>query len=473
MARIRTQSPPSGHTVLVVDDDSELRATIVQLLSGDGHEVIEAANGADAVQTCLDRQVHLMLLDYFMPGMTGEDVIRQVRTFDQDVQIILQTGYASEKPPRQMMRDLDIQGFHDKSEGPDKMLVWVDAALKTFRQMRAIQASRSGLDYILKATPELHRLQPLDDLLKGVLLQIQGLVGFRSACVATFEHAMVSLVQGEALTIRVGTGRFESGTWDSLSDHEQALVYAAVKTGESYLGTQVVLPLKAGQRTVGVVLVDNPVQLEGDRHLLEIFAAQAAVAIENVRLYTLATTDDLTGLMNKRPWLNRLSETVLLAARGEMATSVLVLDLDHFKSVNDRYGHLAGDRVLKAVGRLLLQHLRVTDVGGRYGGEELMVVLPQTGEAGSLVIAERVRAAVEALRIPWEGQDLQVTVSIGCATLGPVEPADAVSLRSQESDLELLARADAALYVAKAGGRNRVAQSGCDPKSLLPCVEAR
>ena len=181
MARIRNQSPPSGHTVLVVDDDSELRATIVQLLSSDGHEVIEATNGSDAVQICLDRQVHLMLLDYFMPGMTGEEVIRQVRVFNTDLQIVLQTGYASEKPPRQMMRDLDIQGFHDKSEGPDKMLVWIDAALKTFRHMRAIQASRSGLDYILKATPELHRLQPLDDLLKGVLLQIQGLVGFSSA----------------------------------------------------------------------------------------------------------------------------------------------------------------------------------------------------------------------------------------------------------------------------------------------------
>lgn len=473
MARIRTQTPPSGHTVLVVDDDHELRATIVQLLSSDGHEVVEAANGADAVRLCQDRPIHLMLLDYFMPGMTGEDVIRQVRAFDRDLQIILQTGYASEKPPRQMMRDLDIQGFHDKSEGPDKMLVLVDAALKTFRHMRAIQASRSGLDYILKATPELHRLQPLDDLLKGVLLQIQGLVGFTSACVATFEHAMVSLVQEKTLTIRVGTGRFESGAWACLDDHEQALVQTAAQTGESYLGTQVVLPLKAGQRNVGVVLVDNPVRLEGDRHLLEIFAAQVAVAIENVQLYTLATTDDLTGLMNKRPWLNRLSETVLLAARGGMATSVLVLDLDHFKGVNDCFGHLAGDRVLKAVGLTMRQHLRVTDVGGRYGGEELMVILPQTGEAGCLVIAERLRTAIESLRIPWEDQELQVTVSIGCATLGPVEPADAASLRAQESDLELFARADKALYVAKVSGRNQVAQSGCDPVSLLACVDTR
>ncbi|WP_407543574.1 diguanylate cyclase (plasmid) [Deinococcus radiomollis] len=473
MARIRTQSPTSGHTVLVVDDDSELRATIIQLLSGDGHEVIGAAKGSDAVQICQNRQVHLMLLDYFMPGMTGEEVIRQVRAFDQDLQIVLQTGYASEKPPRQMMRELDIQGFHDKSEGPDKMLVWVDAALKTFRQMRVIQASRSGLEYILKATPELHRLQPLDDLLKGVLLQIQGLVGFSSACVATFEHAMVSLMQEETLTIRVGTGRFDSGAWEDLSDHEQALVWTAVQTGESHLGAQVVLPLKAGQRSVGVVLVDNPVHLEGDRHLLEIFAAQAAVAIENVRLYTLATTDDLTGLMNKRPWLNRLSETVLLAARGGMATSVLVLDLDHFKGVNDHYGHLAGDQVLKAVGLALRQQLRVTDVGGRYGGEELMVILPQTDDAGCLVIAERLRAVIEALRIPWEGQELRVTVSIGCATVGPMGQADVASVRAQESDLELLARADTALYVAKAGGRNRVSQSGCPAASVAPCVEFR
>ncbi|WP_407542723.1 diguanylate cyclase (plasmid) [Deinococcus radiomollis] len=470
MARIRTLAPPSGHTVLVVDDDSELRATLIQLLSSDGHEVIEAANGADAVQLCRHRTVHLMLLDYFMPGMTGEDVIRQVRTFDTELQIVLQTGYASEKPPRQMMRDLDIQGYHDKSEGPDKLLVWVDAALKTFRHMQAIQASRSGLDYILKATPELHRLQPLDDLLKGVLLQIQGLIGFNSACVATFEHAMVSLMHGETLTIRVGVGRFESKVWENLTEHEQGVVHDAVLSGECHLGAQVVIPLKAGRRLIGVVLVDNPVKLEGDRHLLEIFAAQAAVAIENVRLYTQATTDDLTGLMNKRPWLNRLSETVLLAARGGMATSVLVLDLDHFKSVNDRYGHLAGDRVLRAVGTRLRESLRITDVGGRYGGEELVVILPQTDETGCLVIAERVRLEIETLRIPWEGQTLAVTVSIGCATLGPVGPEEAMSLQVQEPDVDLLARADTALYAAKVSGRNRVAQSDHGP--VLPVLYA-
>ncbi|WP_407542716.1 diguanylate cyclase (plasmid) [Deinococcus radiomollis] len=462
MARIRTLAPPSGHTVLVVDDDSELRATLIQLLSSDGHEVIEAANGADAVQLCRHRTVHLMLLDYFMPGMTGEDVIRQVRTFDTELQIVLQTGYASEKPPRQMMRDLDIQGYHDKSEGPDKLLVWVDAALKTFRHMQAIQASRSGLDYILKATPELHRLQPLDDLLKGVLLQIQGLIGFNSACVATFGNAgdaLESGKQGQTISIRVGTGRFASRVWGNLTEHEQELVHDAVSTGECRLGAQVVLPLKAGRRLIGVVLVDNPVKLESDRHLLEIFAAQAAVAIENVRLYTLATTDDLTGLMIKWPWLNRLSETVLLAARGGMATSVLVLDLDHFKRINDRYGHLAGDRVLRAVGTRLRELLRTTDVGGRYGGEELVVILPQTGEAGCLVIAERVRSAIETLQIPWEGRTLAVTVSIGCATLSPVGPEEAVSLQAQEPNMNLLARADAAPYAAKRDGRNRVAQN--------------
>ena len=472
MARIRTLPSPSGYTILVVDDDQELRATTVQLLRNDGHTLLEAANGPDAIRLCQDHSVHLMLLDYYMPGLTGEDVIRHVRSFDSELQIVLQTGYASEKPPRQMMRDLDIQGFHDKSEGPDKMLVWVDAALKTFRHMRAIQASRTGLDYILKATPELHRLQPLDDLLKGILLQIQGLIGFNSACVATAEDGLVSLVEDQALTIRIGTGRFASKAWESLTPEEQDLVHTAVLTGECHLGSQVILPLKAGMRSVGVVLVDNPVQSESDRHLLEIFAAQAAVAIENVRLYTLATTDDLTGLMNKRPWLNRLSETVLLAARGEMATSVLVLDLDHFKSVNDRYGHLAGDRVLRAVGLQLRESLRSTDVSGRYGGEEFVVILPQTGEAGCLVIAERTRSAIETLQIPWEGETLRVTVSIGCATLSPVKPEEAMSWQRQEPDVELLARADAALYVAKREGRNRVAQSNSDPASIVPCVDA-
>ncbi|UQN08469.1 diguanylate cyclase [Deinococcus sp. QL22] len=461
MARLRTTIPPSGHTVLVVDDDDDLRATLCRLLEVDGHEVLSAASGGQALELCRGRDIHIMLLDYFMPGMTGEEVVKHVRTFDSKVQIVLQTGYASEKLPRQMLRDLDIQGYHDKSEGPDKLLVWVDAALKTYKHVRALHASRSGLEYILKATPELHRLQPLDDLLLGILLQIQGLLGFTSAMLATLtpEGAVPTLSGAlftpelQELTLRIGTGRFGHTDWTVLTPEEQTLIRAALDSGQAHLGSQVILPLKAGERTLGVVMVDNPVQGSGDLHLLEIFAAQAAVAIENARLYSLATVDDLTGLVNKRAWLVRLEETIQLAARHEFSTSVLLLDLDHFKSVNDTYGHLAGDYVLAALGSCIQQQLRRSDVAGRYGGEELAVLLPHTSEAGALIIAERLRAAIEDLPLRWNGQSISVTVSIGTASLPHL-----VVLTPEDLVVDIFARADQSLYRAKRQGRNRVIQ---------------
>ncbi|MFB9993332.1 diguanylate cyclase [Deinococcus oregonensis] len=467
MARLRTTAPPSGHTVLVVDDDDDLRLTLCRLLEVDGHEVLSAASGEQALHLCRERSVHLMLLDYFMPGLTGEDVVKQVRTFDPQVQIVLQTGYASEKPPRQMLRDLDVQGYHDKSEGPSKLLVWVDAALKTYRHVQALHASRSGLEYILNAIPELHRLQPLDDLLLGILLQIQGLLGCPSAILATLvPSGAIVTTEFQEFTLRIGTGRFDHSEWTRLSPQEQALIRGAVESGQAHLGAQVILPLKAGERTLGVVMVDNAVKDRGDLHLLEIFAAQAAVAIENVRLYSLATIDDLTGLVNKRAWLARLEETVQLAARHDVPTSVLVLDLDHFKAVNDTYGHLAGDHVLAALGSCVQQQLRRSDVAGRYGGEELVVLLPHTPASGAWIIAERLRAAIEGLPLCWKGERVAVTVSIGIASL----PSAAVP-RPEELALEVVARADQALYEAKRQGRNRVVQSAVtDPDAGVQIV---
>ena len=106
MARLRTQSNPSGHIVLVVDDDPTILSTLERLLAQEGHQVLTALGGREAMQLCREYSPHLILLDYFMPDLTGEEVVRLVRAFDSTVQIVLQTGYASEKPAREMLKEL-------------------------------------------------------------------------------------------------------------------------------------------------------------------------------------------------------------------------------------------------------------------------------------------------------------------------------------------------------------------------------
>lgn len=164
-------------------------------------------------------------------------------------------------------------------------------------------------------------------------------------------------------------------------------------------------------------------------------------------LRSRAETDPLTGAANRRRFHQLLEIECLRFARNRLPLSVLMIDLDFFKEVNDRYGHPVGDIVLRTVAQLLLLSLRKTDLLARYGGEEFAVLLPETPLAGAMVIAERIRQTIDQKPILAEGFPLQVSISVGVAT------------HSEESDASpelLLKRADLALYRAKALGRNRV-----------------
>lgn len=138
MTRKRTAYSQSGFTVLVVDDQEETLESVSALLGREGHRVFTADSGAKALDLFRRNVVHLLLVDYFMPRMTGEELVREIRRLDRHVQIVLQTGYSGEKPPRQMLRELDIQGYHSKSDGPERLLLWVDVALKAHIQMTKV-----------------------------------------------------------------------------------------------------------------------------------------------------------------------------------------------------------------------------------------------------------------------------------------------------------------------------------------------
>jgi two-component system, cell cycle response regulator len=494
MARLNQPAAASGHTILIVDDDPSLLDQLERLLSRYGHRVLSAQNGPSAVEICRRERVHVLLLDYFMPEMTGEEVVREVRLFDQDVQIVLQTGYASERPALETLEELDIQGYHDKSEGPDKMLVWIAAALKAYRRNRALSTSRDGLKYILRATLELYQLQPLEDLMRGVLLQLQGLMGLSGVLVTNrpldverSENGFLVTPSAQVFEIRVATGRFEGQAWAELEPSLQETVQSAAATGQVQNTGGLAIPLVAGGRGVGVVLIEKTLQVSpdfddgGSLELFELLATQAAVALENARLYELATTDDLTRLATRRHWMNRLDDSLRLIARQGGTISVILFDIDHFKSINDTYGHAIGDAVLEAVGALIAQRVRRSDIAGRHGGEEFALACPFTNEAGVQIVAEQLRQAIEGLEVHTgvHGTAIRITASFGVASYtfdasraGPPRPEGAL-WRTQDATSEalrrqLLHRADAALYLAKAAGRNCVQAALAEERVELP-----
>jgi diguanylate cyclase (GGDEF)-like protein len=222
----------------------------------------------------------------------------------------------------------------------------------------------------------------------------------------------------------------------------------------------VAVPLVVGGRIIGVMEAINP--LDGrrfnrfDLEILDYLSVQAAAAIENAQLYAMAITDGLTRLFIHRYFQQRLEEECNRVQRYGGGLSLVIFDLDHFKRCNDTYGHQAGDEVLIRTAALLRKVCRGADVPCRYGGEELAVILPNSGPEEAMVMAERFRAAVEGLEVEYRDALIRVTVSGGLASCGEGGVIDRAGL---------IRIADEALYRAKDSGRNRVLAGPGSPVS--------
>lgn len=209
-----------------------------------------------------------------------------------------------------------------------------------------------------------------------------------------------------------------------------------------------VLPLSLDQNPIGYLVADG---ISGqDREKFHILAQQFMLGIKRALLYRkvqeLAIKDGLTCVFSRRYLMERFKEEIARSEKFNYKFSLLMVDIDHFKDYNDRYGHFVGDAILKEVSTTVRENIRQIDLVGRYGGEEFVVILTETDREGGQFAAERIRQAIEAKKIRAYDEDLKITISIGIA----VFPEDSRQTQA------LIDNADQALYQAKQSGRNRV-----------------
>jgi diguanylate cyclase (GGDEF)-like protein len=321
-----------------------------------------------------------------------------------------------------------------------------------------------------------------DEVLAGMLDSLSQLLTYETAVVYLLDLDVAAPPEGPHTVVpastppRLRAGRsFEAGPLHaiegSVADEDSTVVEAM--RGQHTVGRatpsgalELVVPLRAGGRSLGALdlRLGEPLP-EEDVLVIELLAAAAAVALQNAHLYQetqrLATMDPLTGLSNYRHFHDLLNLEVQRARRMDYPIGLLIMDLDHFKLVNDQHGHPMGDAALRQVAEQLRSRLRRTDVIGRLGGEEFGAILPGASLAEVAIVAEKVRHAVEELpplRGGMTSTPTPVTLSVGGTSLS----ADVV-------DAELLvSRADHALYQAKRNGRNQVRLWNDPPHEVEP-----
>ncbi len=264
------------------------------------------------------------------------------------------------------------------------------------------------------------------------------------------ERTLAGLLAGADLDCETATAAVTHGQVLRAHDPSKGsieLVYPLTAEGSNVGALRVRLPtseLGGGARSLGEL---EEVLAECTRHV--------ALALKKETDADRATTDDLTGLLMKREFEPRLGEALVATTGERKPLALLVIDIDHFKKVNDTYGHRSGDIVLRGVAALVRRHIRAPDTAFRYGGEEICVVLPGSGVREAKATAERLRSAVEEASFSGDaGQDVRVTISVG---LSAFDPRRTRSPRKRAPDgADLFRRADAAVYCAKEAGRNQV-----------------
>jgi diguanylate cyclase (GGDEF)-like protein len=315
---------------------------------------------------------------------------------------------------------------------------------------RAAQHRAEELERLVSFGQTLGRALDFDSIRVSISQHLPMLAGSENVWVLVQQGADWLALHGDT------RGAGDLVQWGDLA--EQLLAAGPDRAPSSLVDRHLGFPLIVGGKTVGVLGVrpEGGTMAADRQHIVEAAAALLAVSVKNAQLFREvrenSVKDALTGCINRSHSLEIIDAELRRARRNQMPVTVIMFDLDHFKDVNDRYGHLCGDAVLSVVGKRMKEVLRGSDLKCRWGGEEFLVLLPETPLHGARRVADTLRREIADRPIPWAGEGLNVTASFGLAQTLPGE----VNVEA------VIARADQALYRAKDDGRNcvRIAPEG-------------
>jgi diguanylate cyclase (GGDEF)-like protein len=409
--------------ILVVEDDRFAREQLSLLLSRFAARLTTAADGAEGLEIFKYERPDIVVSDINMPRLDGLDMAQAIKAMDPATPVILVTAHSD---TRFFLRSIEIgiDGYVVKPIDADSLLTVLAKHAKALLDARAAEARAGMFRFILDINPNFILTTHADevDYVNRTFLDFLGAPSL--AALKNGQHA------GRTLEIDGRSHDAADLSWTSQLDQRENLTHQAVFTARPDHADR--------ERTYLVSAAGFP---ELDRTIVN-FTDITPLAEERRLLRIRATTDALTGIANRAELAEALDREFNGTQRHAVSLSAIIFDIDHFKVVNDTYGHPAGDAVLTTLTRLVARHVRDLDTFGRYGGEEFLLIAPQTSADEAVLLAERLRADIESHRFPAAGS---LTCSFGVAANIPGDTPET-----------LVARADTALYAAKQTGRNRV-----------------
>jgi two-component system cell cycle response regulator len=460
-----------------VDDSPAIRRRVVQKLQTRGYEITEASSGEEALELTLKHAFDLVVSDIEMEAITGVQLCRVLRGDPgmADIAFVLLTA-AKAFQTRFWGRKAGADVYLAKEEMDEKLLPAVDELMKerSPRDSRSpeltgtpLERVSAVLDHHLFDVVVQSEVRRLMDYVNDRLEFGEQVLGLASEVIGCPYLVFELLGPGGPTYAIRARGPWPEGEplpgFAALGIPEKSLGSARVTvepdprfgTGEDVIGGHArTFDVRVGDEKLGALQVFGGTGLCADADLrsAELIADALGVVVKSLFLVEqtrqLALTDGLTGLYNRRHAAKRLEEEIARARRNNKGLCVAMCDVDHFKAINDEFGHGAGDRVLQQIASSLTEYVRRNDIVARWGGEEFLVIFSEIKLTAARIVAERLRGRLASTPQVEGGPD-SISVSIGLSMLRPGITADA-----------LIEQADQALYRAKARGRNRVEVAG-------------
>ena len=457
--------------ILVVDDVDINVKLLGAKLASEYFDVLTASNGAAALRTCAAELPDLVLLDVMMPEMDGFEVCRRLKADPATVDIpVVMVTALSDAADRLRGLEAGADDFLTKPVNDIALFARVRSLVRLKRMMEEWRLREEVCGRFADNTDG----KSSEDFgpARILLLEDNRLAAARiSETLTPMASEIIHVSSCKLAQERIDPSIDLVIAGMTVADGDPLRLVSHSRTSEQT--RQVPILLVADESELprlakGLDLGANDYIIRPiDRNEL---TARARTQIRRKRLHdrlrenyhrslSLALTDPLTGLYNRR-YVSAHLDSLLARAEGGKGPALLLFDIDHFKRINDTWGHLAGDEVLSEIGKRALHHVRSFDLVARYGGEEFVVLMPETNLPLALVVAERLRLSVaEApFKVTGTAEPVAVTVSIGVAT----------TLEAGDTPTELMRRADEALYFAKNSGRNRIASWPIEQQREMP-----